>query len=80
MVNYMSSPHVRLYLIGLWMAVGAMVFIGVGSWTERSWSLLFVAATIPPAMMLWFWNEDRPLNMERLRRATEDTPVSPSGR
>jgi hypothetical protein len=36
------------------MDAAAVVFINVGSWTGRSWSLLFVTGTIPPAMMLWF--------------------------
>ena len=34
--------------------------------------ILGVIAAIPPAMMLWFWNEDRPLIMEPIRmKATE---------
>ena len=59
----MSSPRVRWCLIGIWMVLASIVFVGVGSWTERSWLLLLVSATIPPTMMLWFWNEDRPLLM-----------------
>jgi hypothetical protein len=57
----------RWYAVAVWMAVVALVFTTVGSWTERSWLLLFLAATIPPAMLLWFWNEDQPLVMERLQ-------------
>lgn len=77
MVNWlrsMSSHQWRWCLIASWIAGAAIVFIAVGSWTGRSWLLLCVIAAIPPAMMLWFWNEDRPLILEPIRvrqKATE---------
>ena len=74
----MSSPRVRWCLIGIWMVLASMVFISVGSWTERSWLLLFVSATIPPTMMLWFWNEDRPLLMGAIPLRRSIQPSSPS--
>jgi hypothetical protein len=36
--------------------------------TARSWLLLLVFGVIPPAMLLWLWNKDRPLLMGSLRR------------
>lgn len=74
----MSSPRVRWFLIGIWMVLASMVFVSLGSWTERSWLLLFVSATIPPTMMLWFWNEDRPLLMGAVPLGRTIQPSRPS--
>ena len=70
----MSATRMRWGLIVVWMAAASVVFTSVGSWTERSWLLLFVAATIPPAMMLWFWNEDRPLMIGSLSARRKRQP------
>jgi hypothetical protein len=78
-MRFNNSPQARWYLIALWIAVAAVVFINVGSWTGRSWSLLFITGTIPPAMMLWFWNEDQPLVMERIKtRGTAPAAIAQS--
>jgi hypothetical protein len=78
LLRFMSSPQWHWYLIASWIAGAALVFIGVGGWTERSWLLLCVIAALPPAMMLWFWNEDRPLIMERIRMRQKTQPSSPN--
>jgi hypothetical protein len=57
----MSSPHWRWSLIGAWLALTCITFIVIESMTVRSWLLLLVVGLIPPAMLLWAWNEDRPL-------------------
>jgi len=44
------------------------VFAAIDSMTTRSWLLVFVFGVTPPAMLLWLWNEDRPLLMGSLRR------------
>lgn len=57
----MSAPRWRWSLIGVWLAVACISFIAIGSTTPRSWLLFLVAGVIPPLMVLWLWNEDRPL-------------------
>ena len=74
----MPSPRLRWYLIGVWIALASIAFLSVGSWTDRSWWLLFVSATIPPTMMLWFWNEDQPLLMGTIRMRRNIPPSSRS--
>jgi hypothetical protein len=76
--DLMPSPRLRWYLIGTWVALAAIAFLSVGSWTDRSWWLLFVSATIPPTMMLWFWNEDQPLLMGTIRMRRNIQPSSRS--
>jgi hypothetical protein len=63
----MSGPLWRWSLIGVWIALTCITFIAIGSMAARSWLLLLAFSTIPPAMMLWLWNEDRPLLMGSLR-------------
>jgi hypothetical protein len=84
-IRFINSPQSRWYLIAIWIAVAAVVFISVGSWTGRSWSLLFVTSTIPPVMMLWFWNEDQrlvmpPIKIQRVTRDAAPTIARSSGR
>jgi hypothetical protein len=57
----MSATQWRWSLIGAWLALTCMTFIAINSMAPRSWLLLLVFGTIPPAMLLWLWNEDRPL-------------------
>ena len=64
----MSAPRWRWSLIGVWFALTCMTFIALGSWAARSWLLLLVFGLLPPAMLLWLWNEDRPLLIGSLRR------------
>ena len=64
----MSAPQWRWFLIGLWIALTCMTFAAVDSPTARSWLVLVVFGLIPPAMLLWLWNEDRPLLVGSLGR------------
>ncbi|HET9191838.1 MAG TPA: hypothetical protein VFD64_10475 [Gemmatimonadaceae bacterium] len=57
----MSTSHWRWSLIGVWLAFACVTFIVINSMAVRSWLLLLVFGLIPPAMLLWAWNEDRPL-------------------
>lgn len=68
MEDSMSALRWRWSLIGAWIALTCIAFIAIGSMAARSWLLLLVFGTIPPAMLLWLWNEDRPLLMGSLRR------------
>ena len=63
----MSAPRWRWSLIGVWIALTCITFIAIGSTAARSWLLLLVFGAIPPAMLLWLWNEDRPLLIGSLR-------------
>ena len=64
----MSAPQWRWSLIGLWMAATCITFVVIDNMAARSWLLLLVFGLIPPAMMLWLWNEDRPLLIGSLHR------------
>ena len=57
----MSAPQWRWSLIGAWLALTCITFLAIESLAIRSWLLLVVFGIIPPAMLLWAWNEDRPL-------------------
>ena len=63
----MSAPRWRWSLIGVWIALSCITFMAIGSTAARSWLLLLVFCAIPPAMLLWLWNEDRPLLIGSLR-------------
>jgi hypothetical protein len=54
-------------VIAVWIALACITFISFGSLAERSWLLLIIVGTIPPAMLLWLWNEDRPQLLGALR-------------
>ena len=62
----MSAPRWRWSLIGVWLALTCVTFIAIDSMVIRSWLLLLVVGVIPPLMLLWSWNEDRPLPIESL--------------
>ena len=64
----MSALRWRWSVIGIWLALTCMTFIAIGSMAGRSWLLLVVFAFVPPAMLLWLWNEDRPLPIGSLNR------------
>ena len=64
----MSAPQWRWSLIGVWFALTCMTFIAIDSMAARSWLLLLVFGFVPPAMLLWLWNEDRPLLVGSLHR------------
>ena len=68
----MSAPQWRWSLIGVWLTLSCITFVTIDSMVVRSWLLLLVFAIIPPAMMLWAWNEDRPLPMESLQRRRQE--------
>lgn len=56
----MSAPQWRILVIAAWLTLVCITFVWIGSLAARSWLLLLVAGVIPPAMLLWLWNEDRP--------------------
>lgn len=64
----MSALRWRWSLIGVWLALACLTFIAINSMAPRSWLLLVVFGVIPPAMVLWLWNEDRPLLIGSLHR------------
>ena len=64
----MSPPQWRWSLIGVWLALSCITFIAIDSLVARSWLLLLVFGVVPPAMLLWLWNEDRPLLIGSLCR------------
>jgi hypothetical protein len=64
----MSARRWRWSLIGVWFALTAIAFVAINSMAGRSWLLLLVFGFIPPAMLLWLWNEDRPLLIGSLHR------------
>lgn len=67
----MSAPRWRWFVIGVWLALACITFVALDSMALRSWLLLFVVGVIPPAMLLWAWNEDRPLPIGSLRSRRE---------
>jgi hypothetical protein len=66
----MSPSRWRFLAIGLWVALACITFVWVGSVAARSWLLLVVGGVIPPAMLLWLWNEDGPQLLGTLRPGT----------
>ena len=64
----MSVRRWRWSLIGVWFAFAVTTFIAIDSLVLRSWLLLIVFAVLPPAMLLWLWNDDRPLLLGSLHR------------
>lgn len=63
----MSAPQWRMLAIGTWVALACLTFIWIGSLAAHSWLLLLVSGVIPPAMLLWLWNEDQPQLLGTLR-------------
>ncbi len=64
----MSAPRRRSYLIGIWVAIACITFLALGTTTLRSASLLLAFGVIPPLMLLWLWNDERPLALGTLRQ------------
>lgn len=64
----MSAHQWRWSLILLWVVATALMFAAIGSVAARSWLLLLVTGLVPPAMLLWLWNEDQPLLIGSLHR------------
>ena len=67
----MSALYWRWSLIGAWCSLCCFTFVAMDSMAARSWLLLVVFGVIPPAMLLWLWNEDRPLLLGSLHRLQE---------
>lgn len=63
----MSAPRWRWFLIAVWIAVCSVSFVAIDSLTARSWLLLVALIIVPPLMLLWLWNEDRPMLLGSLR-------------
>src|SRR5687768_16623475 len=49
-------------------ALTLMTFVAIDSMAARSWLLQLVFGFVPPAMLLWLWNEDQPLPIGSLHR------------
>jgi hypothetical protein len=64
----MSPPRWRWSLIGVWIALTCLTFIAIDSMALRSWLLLLVLGFVPSVMLLWLWNEDRPMLIGSLRQ------------
>jgi hypothetical protein len=64
----MSASRWRWSLMAAWFALACLTFIVLDSTAARSWLLLLAYGVVPPAMLLWLWNEDGPLPVESLRR------------
>ena len=63
----MAASAWRRCLIGSWFALTCVTFVVIGNADMRSWLMLLVFGLIPPAMLVWFWNENRPLPVAFLR-------------
>lgn len=63
----MSAPRWRWFLISVWLVLTCITFIATDSMAVRSWLLILLFGIIPPAMLMWLWNEDRPLPIASLR-------------
>ena len=63
----MSASRWRALLIAIWMTLASAAFVSIGSMAARSWLLLLVTGVVPPAMLLWLWNEDQPQLIGSLR-------------
>ena len=63
----MSAPEWRRSLITGWQLLTLITFLVIDNAELRSWLLLLAFGIIPPALLTWLWNEDRPLPMESLR-------------
>ena len=65
----MSAPRWRILVIATWLALTCITFVYVGTVAARNWWLLVVSGAIPPAMLLWLWNDDRPQLLGTLRES-----------
>jgi hypothetical protein len=64
---FMSAPRWRLLAIATWVVLTCITSVWVGSAAPRIWLLLLVFGAVPPAMLLWLWNDDRPQVLGTLR-------------
>lgn len=64
----MSAPQWRWSLIGVWLVSTCIIFAAGGRMAADHWLLLLVFGIVPPAMLLWLWNDDRPLLIGTLSR------------
>jgi hypothetical protein len=48
------------FAIAAWFALACITFISVDSMAARSWLLLLVAGALPPTMLPWLCDEERP--------------------
>lgn len=63
----MSPPRWRFLVISTWVALACLTFVWIDSGAARSWLLLVESLVVPPSMLLWLWNEDRPELLGTLR-------------
>lgn len=64
----MSTLQWRWSLISLWVALSCVTFAAIDSMAARSWLVLLVSGVIPPAMLLWLWNDEQPVLIGSLHR------------
>ena len=63
----MSGSQWRRLLMSGWVTLVCVVFVAIDNREVRSWLLLAIFGLIPPGMLVWLWNEDRPLPLTSLR-------------
>ena len=56
----MSAPRWRWSVIGVWVTLACIGLVAIG-FTARTVSIFVACGIVPPAMLLWLWNEERPL-------------------
>jgi hypothetical protein len=57
----MTSLSLRHSLTVTWIGLLLVAFALVDISTVRSWLTLIVLAVVPPLMLLWLWNDDKPV-------------------
>jgi hypothetical protein len=58
----MSVQRWRWSVIGIWVTLACIALFTTGI-TARTMSVFLAGGIVPPAMLLWLWNEDRPLQL-----------------
>ena len=64
----MTALRLRWSLIAVWVACTCIAFVVIDDMTARSLMRFLVFAVVPPTMLLWLWNENRPLVIGSLYR------------
>ena len=64
----MSVPSVRTFAIALWVCATVTALTWAHQLNAAHWTTVLVLVTVPPAMLLWFWNKETPLVIGSLSR------------
>jgi hypothetical protein len=64
----MSALSLRSPLTVIWIALAFVAFRWIDISSVRSWLTLMVVAVVPPLMMLWLWNDAKPVLIGALTR------------